>query len=561
MNPYTPIAALVLLTAPLLIGQVPVAPPQSAPEAPSAAAARTITATDLRTHLEVLAADAMEGRLTGTAAHVRAVEHIERHFLRAGLEPLGDLRDDGTRSFRQAYPVKLDEVLESSGLSDGEGQKLNSFGAWFAPPRRSEEGATVRRDLRGPLCFVGSGSKDAVAAAGDLSGVIPVVVLRSAGEGGSKNVLGAMGQGSRILGQMRAISRRLERAGAQGAVFLVEESTVSLAVASNLFGSFPGKPQVTLGVKGGGGDRGMMARFMSPRKIPALVLLGDDTTGVLQELEIEKGRAFAARSEDVGRRSAESSELVLETRQRAAEAFNVVGVLRGRDDAARSECVLYSAHMDHVGMGPDGEAFNGADDNGSGTSALLEIAEAYASLDHDQRPRRSVILLSVSGEELGLWGSAFYAANPTWPLDDVIANVNIDMIGRSTSRTPRDSISVTPTYEHRAYNTVVREAHEIGRDLGIKLIDGDRFYQRSDHYNFAVKGIPVVFFCDDEHPDYHMPTDDVEKLEIDKIETIARLAFLLGFRTAEAAERPRKLGRQKAWVDEPATEKPPRVLR
>jgi Zn-dependent M28 family amino/carboxypeptidase len=225
-----------------------------------------------------------------------------------------------------------------------------------------------------------------------------------------------------------------------------------------------------------------------------------------------------------------------------ATASNVVAVLEGRELAR--EAIVYSAHMDHVGVRIDGDPFNGADDNASGTSGLLEIAQAFAE---GEPPARSVVFLAVSGEELGLWGSAWFADHPTWPADRIVANVNIDMIGRAEVKDGRIHMQVTPSHAHEKYSTIVRDSVAMAGKLNISLSSGDTYYQRSDHYNFAKKGIPVVFFCDGEHPDYHQVTDHPDRLDYASMEAVARLAFWTGWEVANRRERPRDLGAQPAW--------------
>ena len=163
------------------------------------------------------------------------------------------------------------------------------------------------------------------------------------------------------------------------------------------------------------------------------------------------------------------------------------------------------------------------------------------------RPRRSIIFLSVSGEELGLWGSQFYSDNPTWQLDKIVANINTDMIGRSGAESGPMEVTVTPSYRHAKFSTIVRDSVGFAKHLGMSFTSGDKYYQRSDHYNFAKKGIPVVFFCNGEHEDYHQVTDTADKLDGAKMQRIARLAFWTGWPVANADDAPQNLGRQQKW--------------
>jgi Zn-dependent M28 family amino/carboxypeptidase len=213
--------------------------------------------------------------------------------------------------------------------------------------------------------------------------------------------------------------------------------------------------------------------------------------------------------------------------------------MRGSDRRLRNEYVLISAHMDGLGTGfpVDGDSiYNGADDNASGTAAILEVAEAMAELK-DARPRRSVAFLAVSGEERGLLGSAWFVEHPPIPLERIVANVNIDMIGRNWE----DTIAVIgkPYSSLGALVDSVAMAHP---ELGLTTVDdqwpADGFFFRSDHFNFARKGIPAVFFFNGVHADYHMPSDEAGKIKVEKASRIARLVYEVALAIANADEPP-----------------------
>lgn len=220
-------------------------------------------------------------------------------------------------------------------------------------------------------------------------------------------------------------------------------------------------------------------------------------------------------------------------------APNVVGILPGSDPDLRDEYLVYSAHMDHVGVRqPDAEGdsiYNGADDDASGTATVMEIAEAMASLQ--EGPRRSVIFVLVSGEERGLWGSDHFAANPPVPVEAMVANLNADMVGRNWS----DTI-VAIGKEHSDLGETLARVNERHPELGMTAIDDlwpdERFYFRSDHYNFARRGVPILFFFNGVHEDYHRPSDEVELIDGEKTARIGRLLFYLGMDVADAAARP-----------------------
>jgi len=229
-----------------------------------------------------------------------------------------------------------------------------------------------------------------------------------------------------------------------------------------------------------------------------------------------------------------------ETPRGGGPAPNVVGILEGSDPELRDEHVVFSAHMDHVGIREADESgdsiWNGADDNASGTAAVLEVAEAMVDLD--PAPRRSMIFLLVSGEERGLWGSNHYAANPSVPVEQLVANFNADMVGRNWT----DTI-VAIGKEHSDLGETLERVNAAHPELGMTAIDDlwpeENFYRRSDHFNFARRGVPVLFFFNGTHEDYHGRHDEVEKILEDKASRIARLIYHLSLEVANSDQRPR----------------------
>jgi hypothetical protein len=219
-------------------------------------------------------------------------------------------------------------------------------------------------------------------------------------------------------------------------------------------------------------------------------------------------------------------------------APNVVAVFPGADPALRGEYVVLSAHIDHVGVGAPvrGDSiYNGADDDASGTSALLEVAEAFAALE--RRPARSIVFLGVSGEEKGLLGSEYFTEHPTLPLANVVANLNVDMIGRND---PANVVVIGRDYS--SLGDVLAGVVDRNPSLGLGARDDpwpeERFFFRSDHFNFARKRIPILFFFAGVHADYHRPSDQVEKLDVDKAARVARLVFLTAHAVADDPRRP-----------------------
>lgn len=221
---------------------------------------------------------------------------------------------------------------------------------------------------------------------------------------------------------------------------------------------------------------------------------------------------------------------------------NVLGYIEGSD--LKDELLIITAHYDHLGM-HDSLIFNGADDDASGVSAALEIAEAFMlAKKSGNGPRRSVLIMPVSGEEKGLLGSRYYTDNPIYPLENTVANLNIDMIGRLDDWHDNGNYvyligSDRLSYDLHQVNEKMNSEH-IGLDLDYRFNEEDdpnRYYFRSDHYNFAKNNIPVIFYFNGVHEDYHKPSDTIEKIDFEKIKVITKLVFLTAWEIANRDER------------------------
>jgi hypothetical protein len=249
-------------------------------------------------------------------------------------------------------------------------------------------------------------------------------------------------------------------------------------------------------------------------------------------------------------------------------AKNVVAIVEGSDPQLRSTYVAFGAHYDHVGYaegevtqspnGPrragakglvkegaiDDRIWNGADDDGSGTVSLMALAKAFAE---GPRPKRSMLFVWHTGEESGLWGSRYFADYPTIPLDRIVAQLNIDMIGRNRDDKPSESNTVYPVGSDRISSELhgILEAANASAPKPLTLnyemndpTDLEQVYYRSDHYSYAAKGIPIVFFTTGLHPDYHANTDEVSKIEFDKLTRIVQLIYDVGARVANLDHAP-----------------------
>lgn len=225
------------------------------------------------------------------------------------------------------------------------------------------------------------------------------------------------------------------------------------------------------------------------------------------------------------------------------DSENVLAFIKGTEKP--DEILVISAHLDHEGV-KNGEIYNGADDDGSGTVAILEIAEAFKqAADDGKGPKRSILFLHVTAEEKGLLGSKYYTENPVFPLANTVTNLNIDMIGRVDDRHKGN-----PNYVYLiGSDKLSTELHNISEEMNKKYMnieldykynddnDPNRFYYRSDHYNFAKHNIPIIFYFNGTHADYHRPTDTPDKINYQMLENRTRLVFHTAWEVANRENR------------------------
>ena len=232
--------------------------------------------------------------------------------------------------------------------------------------------------------------------------------------------------------------------------------------------------------------------------------------------------------------------------EQKTQSSNVMGLLEGSDK--KDEVLIVSAHYDHIGISPDGQINNGANDDGSGTVSVLEIAQAFAQAKAAGKgPHRSVLFLTVSGEEKGLLGSEYYAdTDPVIPLANTVGDLNIDMVGRVDDLHQGKSDNYIYVIGSDKLSSELHKISEaanrkyVNMDLDYKYNDPkdpERIYYRSDHYNFAKHQIPIIFYFNGLHADYHRPTDDVEKIDFNLAERSARLVFYTAWDIANRSQR------------------------
>jgi hypothetical protein len=466
-------------------------------------AAHTISPGDIRRRIGIIADDSMRGRDTPSPELDKVAQYIAGEYRRLGLRPGGDR---GT--FIQRYSldrVKIDGDSSIAFVHGGMDATLK-YGTDFIFTDNSFDSGDYAGDLvllSGPLG--GTLAGDSASLAGKM-----LIANRPRNRGELQRVLAWKPQGIVFVGTApdSLWKRNVERS-----------NRPQLRDPTQVIG-----PPILLAV-----------RAVSLQ--PVLAGLGQDLVAAQNATTLEA-------------RPLTGAQLHVHVRLRAVErnsAPNVVALLEGSDPTLKNEYVVFSAHMDHVGVaGPRGSGgcraqgadsiCNGADDDGSGTVAVVEIAQAFAGMN--PRPKRSIVFLNVSGEEKGLWGSAYFSDHPAVPISSIVADLNIDMIGRNW----KDTI-VAIGKEHSDLGATLNRVGAAHSELNMRPIDDiwpqEQFYFRSDHYNFARKGVPILFFFNGTHPDYHQPSDSPDKIDAEKESRVAQLIFYLGVDVANAAERPK----------------------
>ncbi|WKV13566.1 M28 family peptidase [Marivirga harenae] len=444
--------------------------------------AKTITDEDLTRHLTLLASDSLEGRETGKKGQKIAAEYIKNHFESLGLKAPVDGSYFQKFNLYQTYRGEAEMVVNDKTIKN-----LDQMVYWANTPVENQEIEIV---------FVNKATEE------DLEGV----------EAEGKFLA------FQAEGQFTPTLKTIEELGAKGALVFAEDSSRMNMVLRY------GRYYAT---------HGSLSREKPSKEGLASVVvyneLAEEFFGKpLSELKI-------------GDRA--SAKLFAEINTEIMETENVLGYLEGTEKP--EELIILTAHYDHVGV-QDGKVYNGADDDASGTTAVLEIAEAFVKAKKaGHGPKRSVLFMPVTGEEKGLLGSAHYAENPVFPLENTVTNLNIDMIGRvdSAHMDNREFVYLIGS------NRISTELHEISEAMNenyTKLeLDytynaedhPDRIYYRSDHWNFAKNGVPIIFYFNGTHPDYHQHTDTVDKIEFDVLKKRTDLVFYTAWEIANRENR------------------------
>jgi hypothetical protein len=489
--------------------------------------ANTINVEDLTRHLTILASDEMEGRETGQPGQFRAARYLEEIIKGYSLPGIGP---NGSYS----QPISfISERWKNINLQINGKDQRHLWDYYAYPSKNSDRGEVSCREI----VYLGYGIED--PAYNDYKGqnVTGKTILIMAGEPNNKKGLSLLTGTEEKSAWSEDIDQKLRAAHQHGVTTVI---ILDPDFQRNLSGArkIALDSRMRMGFSEDAADNFSNSIFVSSET--ARQMLGDAFSEVVNARKrIErKGRPHAVTIPvDV--------KLTQEKEVKELLGENMLGYVEGSDPLLKNEVVVVTAHYDHIGK--RGNAiFNGADDNGSGTSTVLEVCQAFAlAKQAGAGPRRSMLFMLVSGEEKGLLGSQFYVENPLFPLENTVADINVDMVGRID-----DKHAGNPNYIYViGSDRLSTELHEINEAANAKYTqleldytynaedDPNRYYYRSDHYNFAERGIPAVFFFNGTHEDYHQATDTVDKINFEKMAAIGKLVFHTAWQLANQDKR------------------------
>ncbi len=493
--------------------------------------AEGITAAQLRDYLFFVASDEMEGRDTPSRGLDLTAKFIALNLSRWGFKPVGD---DGT--FFQKIPLQSRRVAADKSRAEFNSQSLAMGTDFIARP--------VEGSADGKLVFVGHGLMVKAKGLDPYQGIDVRDRIMLVVEGNPKGITRGDMRGKEGVDYARAETWAKDH-GARGIIIIPGTATLnfwSQRYQQSQTASRPAPPNARVST---------IPTIIASEALARQILSGEKIDYETLTKQISDGSIGGSFLLSDSKQLSFKVGTVVET----AMTQNVVAVFEGSDATLKSEYVAIGAHYDHVGVGqPDKNGdriFNGADDDGSGTVSVLSIAEALA---HGPRPKRSVLFVWHTGEEKGLWGSEWVTDHPVVPLDKIITQLNVDMIGRSKKPGDSDQRNANLTGPNEIYvigskmmSTELGALSEKVNDSFLKLQlnykyddpnDTERFFFRSDHYNYARKGIPIIFYFDGVHEDYHRQSDHPDKIDYEKMERVSRTIFAQLWKLANNPTRP-----------------------
>jgi hypothetical protein len=495
---------------------------------------QTITKDNAYKHLSVLASDEYEGRETGTPGGWKAADYIKNHFKAIGLK--APVNGDYFQAIDMVR-YSLSQILTLDGQPS---EPLKDF--YIMPQAVSAKGFTFNTPT---VLFAGYGlNKDGYNDfdGTEVSGKVVLMIRAGEPNDPAKNTDAAS---ARAAGT--ALNTKLK--------YLADNKAAAVLVIDPAVNNMPENlknyllsEQLVMKTKENS------ERMNAPQTMPVITISIGTADKILAAANTSL-ETLVKKIADTGKPATQEIKtnlsLCASKIEKKVRAENVLGFLEGSDPKLKDEILVVTGHYDHIGITPnakgDDKINNGADDDGSGTTGVLMVAEAFAKARKAGRgPKRSILFMTVTGEEKGLLGSEWYSENPVFPLEKTITDLNIDMIGRGDKEHAADNNFVYIIGSDMLSSDLDRIGKKANKDyVHINLdekynnrTDPNRFYYRSDHYNFAKHGIPVIFYFNGVHEDYHQPGDEISKIDFPMLAKRAKLVYFTAWELANAAKRP-----------------------
>lgn len=477
---------------------------------------QNVTAAGMNKNLQVLASDEYEGRETGRKGQKMAADYIAAQFKEAGIPPYKD------QSYFQHYPLNL--ILPAPAEISINGKKFTGNKDYYSFPGQSEQTVTTNSIL-----FLGYGIDEPVYSDykdADVKGRVVMIMSGEPYSADSNSLISGKHQPSLWTSYYKVKIEKAKENGAAALLVIVDDIAKGLQDNKHRLES----PSMKL--------------ELGKTEMPVVYISREMADAILKKTNVDKIQKKICASGKPYRKDAKTKfEVNIKNVVQKIEAENVLGYLEGSD--LKDELIVVTAHYDHLGI--DGKiVFNGADDDGSGTVAVIELAKAFAKAKREGHgPRRSILFMTVSGEEKGLLGSSYYVDHPEFPLKSTVCDLNIDMIGRVDEKhtgNPDYIYLIGSDKLSSQLHSISENANKMYTNIQLDYTyndekDKNRFYYRSDHYNFAKNKIPVIFYFNGVHADYHKETDEIEKIDFNKMQKIARLVFFTAWELANRNER------------------------
>lgn len=479
---------------------------------------KNITTTGLSKNLHVLASDEYEGRETGKKGQKMAADYIAAQFRSFGIPPY---KDD---TYFQEFPLSV--IVPSPAELQVNGKQYTGNKDYYNFPSRTEQEIKTNEVL-----FLGYGIDEPVYSDYKDVDVKEKVIMVLAGEPFTKDSLSVISGTKTASLWTTYFKTKSEKAKENGvAALLIVVEDVAMGMENNKHRLQSSAMKLATGEE--------------KKEMPFIYISKEIANDILKKQNVDELKMeIQKRGKPLKKKAKANVEIIIKNNSQRISSENVLGYIEGADK--KEELIIVTAHYDHIGK-DDSVVFNGADDDGSGTVAVMELAKTFAKAKKEGRgPKRSMLFMTVAGEEKGLLGSQYYTSNPVYPLANTVCDLNIDMIGREDEKhagKPDYVYLIGSDKLSSELHNISESVNKIYTQLDLDYTyndenDKNRFYYRSDHYNFAKNNIPVIFYFNGTHADYHKETDEVEKIDFNKLEKRTRLVFFTAWELAYREKR------------------------